>query len=459
MDLAHDTPVTVLVLTQAEMDETDANIADRQNRYEAIQLSVGQHQGKTVYVYIQPSQMFVRIFFIRVFAWKIHTMRVQPASDFSIYDGKAALDDAARDFAQRNAEGSLIPAPEADSVFMLDDRCQEPIVLSSPKRNVLFATYCRFLSDRVGGNHSFDNKYRFFEDKIKQISVDFELQAPRRMVIKRAAGLNLIRNVRDAVSGFSERDWRRRWNIKFVDEEGIDCGGVTRELFTLLGEALFDPQIGLFCSFGADGEGGLVHPNRVLQPGISMATFQFAGKLVGKAMYESAHGRKVNLPARFTRSFLASLLGLRSNYSFFESDDPEYYKRKIRYILEHSVEGLDLFFCEEEYDRQGNALPPVDLKPHGQLLPVTNANKLEYLNLLALHRLETSVREQVKHFLQGLNEVVPDTLISMFDENELELLICGHSDYSIYDMREASELTGMNRSYPAFLEVGFRLLL
>ena len=170
MDLAHDTPVTVLVLTQAEMDETDANIADRQNRYEAIQLSVGQHQGKTVYVYIQPSQMFVRIFFIRVFAWKIHTMRVQPASDFSIYDGKAALDDAARDFAQRNAEGSLIPAPEADSVFMLDDRCQEPIVLSSPKRNVLFATYCRFLSDRVGGNHSFDNKYRFFEDKIKQIS-------------------------------------------------------------------------------------------------------------------------------------------------------------------------------------------------------------------------------------------------------------------------------------------------
>jgi hypothetical protein len=169
-------------------------------------------------------------------------------------------------------------------------------------------------------------------------------------------------------------------------------------------------------------------------------------------MYESAHGRKVNLPARFTRSFLASLLGLRSNYSFFESDDPEYYKRKIRYILEHSVEGLDLFFCEEEYDRQGNALPPVDLKPHGQLLPVTNANKLEYLNLLALHRLETSVREQVKHFLQGLNEVVPDTLISMFDENELELLICGHSDYSIYDMREASELTGMNRSYPAFLE-------
>ena len=41
--------------------------------------------------------------------------------------------------------------------------------------------------------------------------------------------------------------------------------------------------------------------------------------------------------------------------------------------------------------------------------------------------------------------IVPDTLISIFDESELELLICGHNDYDVLDMRAATDLTGMVR--------------
>ena len=44
--------------------------------------------------------------------------------------------------------------------------------------------------------------------------------------------------------------------------------------------------------------------------------YEFAGRIVGKCLYESAlgSGRRLKLKARFTRSFLAQLLGLRVCY-------------------------------------------------------------------------------------------------------------------------------------------------
>lgn len=44
--------------------------------------------------------------------------------------------------------------------------------------------------------------------------------------------------------------------------------------------------------------------------------YEFAGRIVGKCLYESALGstRRINVKARFSRSFLAQLLGLRVSY-------------------------------------------------------------------------------------------------------------------------------------------------
>ena len=63
----------------------------------------------------------------------------------------------------------------------------------------------------------------------------------------------------------------------------------------------------------------------------------------------------------------------------------------------------------------------IDLLPNGSKIAVTNDNKLQYLDLLAQHRLANSVREEIDMFLKGLNELIPDNLLSIFDENELEV--------------------------------------
>lgn len=41
---------------------------------------------------------------------------------------------------------------------------------------------------------------------------------------------------------------------------------------------------------------------------------------------------------------------------YFEQDDPDLYLSKIKYILENDVEEMELYFVEEEYDKDGQLL-------------------------------------------------------------------------------------------------------
>lgn len=141
------------------------------------------------------------------------------------------------------------------------------------------------------------------------------------------------------------------------------------------------------------------------------------------------------MKARFSRSFLAQLLGLRVSYRYFEIDDKDYYRSKIKFIEENDPEDLALVFAEEVYDQQGRVEKLEDLKPGGAQIPVTESNKREYLDLLAQYRLESSVKQEIEAFVKGLNEMVPDSLLSAFDEYELELLMCGTGNISVTDFQ------------------------
>lgn len=76
---------------------------------------------------------------------------------------------------------------------------------------------------------------------------------------------------------------------------------------------------------------------------------------MGKCLYESALGGSYRqlVRAKFTRSFLAQIIGLRVHYKYFEQDDPDLYLSKVKYILENDVEEMELYFVEEEYDKDG----------------------------------------------------------------------------------------------------------
>ena len=54
----------------------------------------------------------------------------------------------------------------------------------------------------------------------------------------------------------------------------------------------------------------------------------------------------------------------------------------------------------------------------------------------------TSIQSQVEHLLSGLYEIVPPDLLSIFDYQELELLLCGIPDIDVKDWYNYTEYMG-----------------
>lgn len=91
---------------------------------------------------------------------------------------------------------------------------------------------------------------------------------------------------------------------------------------------------------------------------------------------------------------------------------------------------IDETFTTTE-DRFGEMVT-VDLKPGGADVPVTEENKKEYVDLVVEYRISKRVKEQFDAFMSGFSELIPQDLITVFDERELELLIGGMSEIDVY---------------------------
>ena len=74
----------------------------------------------------------------------------------------------------------------------------------------------------------------------------------------------------------------------------------------------------------------------------------------------------------------------------------------------------------------------VELKAGGADVVVTEENKKEYVNCVVEYRISRRVKEQFDAFMSGFSELIPQDLITVFDERELELLIGGMSEIDVY---------------------------
>ena len=70
---------------------------------------------------------------------------------------------------------------------------------------------------------------------------------------------------------------------------------------------------------------------------------------------------------------------------------------------------------------------------------MTEANKLEYVQLVCQMRMTGAIRKQLGAFLEGFYDIIPKHLISIFNEQELELLLCGLPTIDIDDLKANTE--------------------
>lgn len=222
-------------------------------------------------------------------------------------------------------------------------------------------------------------------------------------------------------------------NVRFNGEEGVDAGGLTREWFQVLTRAMFDPNYVLFTPVSSDRT--TFHPNKSSSINDEhLNFFKFIGRIIGKAVYE---GRL--LDCYFSRAVYKRILGKQVSVKDMESFDPDFY-RTHSWMLENDITGTvyETFSVEEDVF---GAKVTVDLIENGRNIDVTNENKHEYVRLIVEHKLLSSVKEQMDHFLKGFHGIIPENHISIFNEQELELLISGLPDIDVDDWKSNTEYT------------------
>lgn len=216
--------------------------------------------------------------------------------------------------------------------------------------------------------------------------------------------------------------------VEFESEAGLDYGGLAREWFYLLSKEMFNPYYGLFEYSAMDNYTLQINPYSGLCNEEHLNYFKFIGRIAGMAVY---HGKL--LDAFFIRPFYKMMLQKQIDLKDMESVDTEYYN-SLLYIKENDPSELMLTFSVDE--ESFGTTSQRDLKPNGANIEVTNDNKDEYIKLVIDWRFVARVKSQMHAFLEGFGSLVPLHLLKIFDENELELLMCGIQSIDVSDWKK-----------------------
>uniref|UniRef100_A0A914W1G7 E3 ubiquitin-protein ligase n=1 Tax=Plectus sambesii TaxID=2011161 RepID=A0A914W1G7_9BILA len=222
--------------------------------------------------------------------------------------------------------------------------------------------------------------------------------------------------------------------IEFEGETGLDYGGVAREWFFLLSHEMFNPYYGLFEYSATDNYTLQINPNSGVCNPDHLSYFKFIGRVIGIAIF---HGKL--LDAFFIRPFYKMMLGKAITLGDMESVDNEYYNSLI-YIKDNDPTPLDLRFTVDE-DVFGTTQSR-ELKPNGGNVVVCDDNKDEYIDLVIRWRFVSRVSDQMAALMSGVNEFLPQNLLSIFDANELELLMCGLQKIDVKDWKDNTAYKG-----------------
>ncbi|XP_077275897.1 E3 ubiquitin-protein ligase Nedd4 isoform X5 [Temnothorax americanus] len=272
-------------------------------------------------------------------------------------------------------------------------------------------------------SRDYKRKYEYLKSQLRKpnnVPNKFEIKVGRNNILEDS--YRIISSV-NRVDILKTKLW-----VEFEGEVGLDYGGLAREWFFLLSKEMFNPYYGLFEYSATDNYTLQINPCSGVCNEEHLNYFKFIGRIAGMAVY---HGKL--LDAFFIRPFYKMMLGKSIDLKDMESVDSEYYN-SLLWIKENDPSELELTFSldEESFGHTSQR----DLKPDGANIPLTDENKDEYISLVIQWRFVSRVQEQMNAFLEGFNALIPPTLVKIFDEHELELLMCGIQHIDVKDWKQ-----------------------
>lgn len=223
-------------------------------------------------------------------------------------------------------------------------------------------------------------------------------------------------------------DLKKELKIKFVGEEGVDAGGVQKEFFQLIVREIFNADFGMF-TLDPETRRYWFSPNST-----EFREFELIGTILGLAVYNGVI-LDVHLPNVVYKKLMRKPVDMED----LKEVSPELYRgMKTLLAFDGNVEETYARDFQVEYEYFG-VKQYRDLKEGGANIPLTNANREEYVSLFVDYQLNKSVERQFAAFKKGFDLVMNGPAFAIFTVEELELVICGDPVLDFEELQKAAQ--------------------
>lgn len=246
---------------------------------------------------------------------------------------------------------------------------------------------------------------------------------------------SLLHDSVNGMEGIEKADMLKIFRIQFIGEPALDAGGVSREWYQLLTEELFNPDVGLFLYSSINQTCMQINPNSDIANESDRRYFFLLGRLLGKSLMDGQI-----TPVHLVQPIYKMLMGWPITLKDLECLDDQVFRNLVELQDMEDVSMLYLDFTVNE-DRLGSTTE-VELVPGGNEMTVDSTNLHSYLEAQLKYRLLTRIHDQLSELVRGFYEVVPEPFLSVFDFQELELLLHGMPVIDMDDWIRNSLYTG-----------------
>ncbi|CDW75488.1 hect e3 ubiquitin [Stylonychia lemnae] len=286
-------------------------------------------------------------------------------------------------------------------------------------------------------NMQLEEKKFWFEYQCEQRRISF-IQDSITLVIQRD---NVLRDSFEQFRTTDDFDLHKEIKIHYIDEVAQDAGGITREWVTQLTQQLFSDDQQLFKQMKSDHSLNYF-PNqnaKFLYENGYKDYFRFAGQVLAKALFD-----KIPVNVSLNSAILKKLVAISPKEQKITLEDLRDYDQQIYNSIKFISDDPSINFDEEEFyftiiQDDGSE---IELIKKGKETRVTAQNRTQYAKKVAKYYLYKQVKTEIDEFVKGFLQVIPNSIISVFDKDELEFIMNGSPTIDIDDWIQNSTYRG-----------------
>ncbi|KAK6205506.1 ubiquitin-protein ligase [Scheffersomyces amazonensis] len=221
---------------------------------------------------------------------------------------------------------------------------------------------------------------------------------------------------------YNSNNLKKSLKVQFINEPGVDVGGLKKEWFLLLTKEMFNPHTRMLYNVE---DSNLLWFN--IKPIENFEMYYLFGAILGLAIYNSTI-----LDLQFPIALYKLLLRIPIGISDYQQLFPSSYRNmmKLKELNDEALEELDITF-EVTYKDVFDKSYTEELIPKGSQTKVSKVNLDLFIQKYCDFYMKTSISRQIESLVEGFSSIVGGNWLSLISPEEIQLLLCGSNEGSI----------------------------